>query len=214
MAEDPIAKFVSVRLAEKRWRQADLVRASGVDKNTISTFMTGKSKPSPVTLAKIETALGLTPGTLADIGEEDEKETRRAARIAEVQRLDDPLLREASDEQLLAELGWRLVQLRRNATPPPPVPHPIPAIYPGDPDDIEVYEEWTRLVADGLPSEEALTEAKSRIEAERAHTDTGSEVDAVRSVTELDRPVDVLQQRAARKNRRASKDHPAGGESM
>jgi len=207
MAEDPIAKFVSVRLAEKRWRQADLVRASGVDKNTISTFMTGKSKPSPVTLAKIETALGLTPGTLADIGEED----LRAARVAEQQRLDDPTLREASDEQLLAELGWRLVQLRRNATPPSPTPHPIPAIYPGDPDDIEVYQEWTHLVAGGLPSEEALTEAKSRIEAERAHSDAGSEVDAG-TVTRLDPPGDVLQQRAARTSRKASKDRPEQGE--
>lgn len=124
MAETTTAAFVAARLAERQWNQSDLVRASGVDKNTISTFMTGKTRaPSRATLAKIEAALGLTPGTLAAIGEDP-----HAGPPAATDKTTTPTLREATDEELLAELGYRMIQLRRNAET---AHHPNPGSDPG-----------------------------------------------------------------------------------
>lgn len=106
MAEDAASRYVAARLAEKRWRQADLGRASGLDKNTISTFMTGKSKPSLATLGKIEDALDLTPGTLAALGEDTEEPAWFRSSGP------DRRLARASEEDLLAELTHRVVQMK------------------------------------------------------------------------------------------------------
>lgn len=42
MTEGSAPKFVLARLTERRWRQADLPRETGLDKNTISDFLTEK----------------------------------------------------------------------------------------------------------------------------------------------------------------------------
>lgn len=85
---DGTASATRVReaLRARRWSQADLSRASGVDKNTISDFLTGKRRPADFTLAKIEAALGLIPGTLAALGEDPE----RRADIHHVERSAEP----------------------------------------------------------------------------------------------------------------------------
>ena len=97
MKEKDARSVVRSALASKRWSQADLSRAADVDKNTISDFLTGKRQASLPTLAKIEVALGMTPGTLAAIGEEPLAEPSSAL----------------SDAELLAELGYRLTRLQR-----------------------------------------------------------------------------------------------------
>ena len=58
----------AVRAAMSRlgWNQADLARNSGADPKTVSTFMNGQRWPSGATFAKIETALGMTHGMLAE----------------------------------------------------------------------------------------------------------------------------------------------------
>lgn len=100
MSEDARAQRVLVALAARRWRQADLVRASGIDKNTISDFLNGKRNPSMATLGKIETALELTPGALAALGED-------------VPGADQPELSGVDDAKLIAELGYRLEHMKR-----------------------------------------------------------------------------------------------------
>lgn len=63
---------------DRGWNQTDLVRESGVDKNTISAFLTGKTdRPATRTLAKIEDALGLTHGMLEESGEDIPANWRR-----------------------------------------------------------------------------------------------------------------------------------------
>ena len=120
---DPKIQFVMARLAELRWSRARLARESTVDPNTISDFLSGKRQPSLTTLAKIEAALGLTPGTLAAIGEDP-----HAGPPAATDKTTTPTLREATDEELLAELGYRMIQLRRNAET---AHHPNPGSDPG-----------------------------------------------------------------------------------
>lgn len=103
---DTKADYVAAKLRAKRWKQADLVRETGLDKNTISDFMTGKRKASLDTLGKIEDALDLTRGTLAALGEEPEPGFVRAA-------ASDRTIGHADEEELLVELTYRMRQLKR-----------------------------------------------------------------------------------------------------
>lgn len=105
MTEDAKARYVAARLAEKRWKQADLVRETGLDKNTISDFLSGKREPSLATLAKIEDALVLTRGTLAALGEDPSAGQPAEGPAAAAAHL--------TDEELLADLTYRLQQLKR-----------------------------------------------------------------------------------------------------
>lgn len=55
------AKLYNLML-EKRWTQSDLMRASGLtSRDSISTYVGGRSLPSPLNLEKIAQALGVTP---------------------------------------------------------------------------------------------------------------------------------------------------------
>lgn len=94
---------IRAELARRKWSQAALSRESGVDKNTISDFMTGKREASAPTLAKIEDALGMTHGTLAAAGEEPGPAAQAGSAS----------LRGITDEELAAELSYRLTQRRR-----------------------------------------------------------------------------------------------------
>jgi transcriptional regulator with XRE-family HTH domain len=69
MTEGP--RVVQARLAELGWKQGDLVREAGVNKNTISGYLLGHQKPRAATLARIEHALGLTHGTLTASGDDE-----------------------------------------------------------------------------------------------------------------------------------------------
>lgn len=97
----PLSRFLRTQLAQRNWTQGDLQVAAGLNKNTVSDLMTGKTEfPSRRTLGKIETALELTPGTLAGLGEDSPPAER-------------PRLADVDDAQLVAELGYRIEDLRR-----------------------------------------------------------------------------------------------------
>lgn len=98
-------------LAARGWTQTDLVRASGVDKNTLSGLINGKSQPRAATLGRLEAALGLSPGDLAGPGED------RPFRLGH-SALDGPdrlqvELANAADAEVTSELSYRLESLRR-----------------------------------------------------------------------------------------------------
>lgn len=101
---------VTAAMARQGLTRSGLSRKSGVDPNTVSDFLNGLRWPLLKTLARIEGALGLTPGTLAALGEDPG--TGEAGAPAEPTTT--PTLRGASDEELLTELGYRMVQLRRS----------------------------------------------------------------------------------------------------
>ena len=69
MTDGPRA--VQTRLAELGWKQGDLVREAGVNKNTVSGYLLGRQKPRAATLARIERALGMTSGMLTAAGEDE-----------------------------------------------------------------------------------------------------------------------------------------------
>ena len=95
-----IGRHLREALFEAGWTQTDLARKTGIDKNTISALANDRSTPRPGTLQRIETALGLTPGTLAGLGEEP---TPRRGDSLEY----------ATDAELASELTYRLERLRR-----------------------------------------------------------------------------------------------------
>lgn len=51
-------------LRAKSWNQSDLARAVGIGRDSISTYIAGTVKPTPKNLAKIASALGVSPGDL------------------------------------------------------------------------------------------------------------------------------------------------------
>lgn len=114
MAEDDTkARFVAGKLAERRWKQADLVRETGLDKNTISDFVSGKRQPSLVTMHKVEDALGLTRGTLAALGEDADGRPAPTDAEYEAYMRRQSGVDNLTTEELLAELTYRVQQLRR-----------------------------------------------------------------------------------------------------
>lgn len=103
MTEGTIGARLKRALKDADMSQSDLVDATGLDKNTISAIVNGKSRPRLATITKIERAIGLTPGTLEGLGEEEEEQSPLPATTAA----------DLTDEQLLAELGYRLTRLQR-----------------------------------------------------------------------------------------------------
>lgn len=97
---DTIGSRLRQALAAASMSQSDLVRLTGMDKNAVSAIANDRSRPRPATIEKIETALGLTPGTLEGSGEDPP--TAPSASAVEL-----------SDEELVAELGYRLTRLKR-----------------------------------------------------------------------------------------------------
>lgn len=84
--------------------QAFATRAK-VDPQTLGDFLAGRRWPIGATLAKIETALELTPGTLAVTGEDPEPPFMRPASA-------DRAIGQLGEEDLLAELAYRVRQLK------------------------------------------------------------------------------------------------------
>lgn len=80
----PITTVIADALGRRGWTQADLAQHAGISKNTMSAIMTGRVQPRPDTLHRIRRALDLDPAPAG------------------------PLLSEASDADLLAELAQRL----------------------------------------------------------------------------------------------------------
>lgn len=48
-------------ILERNWNQADLARAAGLGRDSISTYIRGRVFPDPKNLKKIADALGMTP---------------------------------------------------------------------------------------------------------------------------------------------------------
>ena len=122
-------------MAERRWSQADLATAAQIDPGTLSDFLSGERKPRGKTLAKIDAALGLTPGTLAASAPEDPTPTYGIT------------LAEATDAELLAELTYRVEALRRTVDSLKfgQMPHTGPT---GESDGVVNGSEGDRAVAD------------------------------------------------------------------
>lgn len=94
--DTPIGRFVAAELKMRGMSQQDLVRITGINKNTISDLVSGKTvSPSAKVLRAVEQALELTPGTLVGYGE-DEPSAPKA---------DESALRKATARQLVAHLA-------------------------------------------------------------------------------------------------------------
>lgn len=52
------------RMLEKEWNQSDLARASGLGRDSISTYVNGKTFPTPLALSKMAKALVCKPEDL------------------------------------------------------------------------------------------------------------------------------------------------------
>ncbi|MDF2095790.1 helix-turn-helix domain-containing protein [Aquibaculum arenosum] len=51
-------------MLEKGWNQSELARQAGLNRDNVSTYINGKSMPSPERLKKLATALGVAPDEL------------------------------------------------------------------------------------------------------------------------------------------------------
>lgn len=58
LAKDEFARRLYQAMLEKGWRQADLARAAGLQRNAVSVYLRGASLPSPENLEKLAKALG------------------------------------------------------------------------------------------------------------------------------------------------------------
>lgn len=104
--EEAVAARLRKALSRKQWRQSDLVRATGLDKNTISALVNAQQRASEATLGKIEAALDLTPGTLAGSAPEDRPASPRPP--------EGISLSTASVPEIMTELTYRFEFLKRS----------------------------------------------------------------------------------------------------
>jgi transcriptional regulator with XRE-family HTH domain len=56
---------IAQRLKIKNWNQSDLARATGLGRDSISTYIHGTVRPTPKNLAKLAEALECTPADLS-----------------------------------------------------------------------------------------------------------------------------------------------------
>jgi len=71
----PLAQFVVRERYRRGFTQEDLASEAGISVTSLVNLETGKRNPSPKTLYRIATALGVDGGTLFDLmeqGQEDE----------------------------------------------------------------------------------------------------------------------------------------------
>lgn len=59
MAKIEFGRRLERLMSAKFWRQADLAREAGLNRDAVSTYVNGKSYPSPVNLKKLADALGV-----------------------------------------------------------------------------------------------------------------------------------------------------------
>ncbi len=58
------ARRLSAAILDRAWTQADLARAADISRDSVSTYVRGRSLPTPLNLKKIADALGLEPHVL------------------------------------------------------------------------------------------------------------------------------------------------------
>ncbi|MCW4115625.1 helix-turn-helix domain-containing protein [Aurantimonas sp. MSK8Z-1] len=64
LTRDEFGRRVENLMLGKGWRQADLARHSGLPKDSVSTYVKGKTLPTPLSLKKLADALGVEPQEL------------------------------------------------------------------------------------------------------------------------------------------------------
>lgn len=64
ITNEEFGRRVYSRMLQHGWNQSDLARAAGLTRDAISTYVRGRSRPSPSNLTKLATALGVEPQEL------------------------------------------------------------------------------------------------------------------------------------------------------
>lgn len=63
-AKADFGRRLQALILEKNWNQAELARAAGLGRDSISTYIRGQVFPDPKNLKKLADALGMTPQQL------------------------------------------------------------------------------------------------------------------------------------------------------
>ncbi len=64
LTKQEFARRLSAAMLDRAWTQADLARAADISRDSVSTYVRGRSLPTPVNLQKLGDALGMEPHTL------------------------------------------------------------------------------------------------------------------------------------------------------
>lgn len=99
-----VAAIAKKRMTELEMTVRQLADAAGVDHNTVRDFMAGIRKPIPENRVKLTAALQWKPGGLDSLYDGGQPVALEAPPV--------PPLRSVPDDELLAEVAWRL---RRSA---------------------------------------------------------------------------------------------------
>lgn len=64
LSRQEFGRRLSSLMLAKEWNQSELGRAAGIGRDSISTYINGKTWPTPLALSKLSKALGVTPEEL------------------------------------------------------------------------------------------------------------------------------------------------------
>lgn len=64
LTKQEFGRRLQARMLEKEWNQSDLARASGLGRDSISTYINGKTFPTPLGLKRLASALMCQPDDL------------------------------------------------------------------------------------------------------------------------------------------------------
>lgn len=112
-----LGRLLASELAQRGMKQSDLVRETGLNKNTVSSLLNDRvERPSPHTLGSIERAMGLTPGTLVGFGEDMDAVRERPLDRISSQRLATTLAQRVADmDEALSEWERPAARYERRA---------------------------------------------------------------------------------------------------
>lgn len=71
LTKQEFARRLSAEILARGWTQADLAHAAGIGRDAVSTYVRGRSLPTPLSLKKMADALGIDPHTLMPNGREN-----------------------------------------------------------------------------------------------------------------------------------------------
>lgn len=71
LTKQEFARRLTAKILEMGWTQADLAHAAGIGRDAVSTYVRGRSLPTPLSLKKMADALGVEPHTLMPNGREN-----------------------------------------------------------------------------------------------------------------------------------------------
>lgn len=64
LTKQEFARRLSAAILDRAWTQADLARHAAISRDSVSTYVRGRSLPTPTNLKKMADALGIQPHTL------------------------------------------------------------------------------------------------------------------------------------------------------